>query len=195
MRLFAAIELPDEVLDAIADWWLQACAHLDPGQWREVRRENWHLTTAFYGDVDGKEIPDLTEALAECAAATEPIQLRLDGFGVFPRPSKPRVFWIGVDEDGDGRRLKRFARCCQRAGHATLRKRSAKQTPFVGHVTLARCRGDAGQGEVDWRLIPEPPEIVWQATSLTLFSSRLLPDGARYQRVEEFNFEEKADVR
>jgi len=189
MRLFAALTLPDVVLDEIAAWHAGASLALPAGQWRDVPRENWHLTLAFYGETGGDEADDLAEALAVCAADASPLRLRLSSPGVFPRLDRPRVFWLGVEEADAGQsgRLAALARCCRRAGRATLRKRTAKETPFRAHVTLARARG--------WPLpmraerfadMPSPPDVVWTAEDMVLFRSALHREGARYHVMERF---------
>lgn len=194
MRIFAALELPEDILDAIGDWWMQASLHLDAGAWREIPRENWHLTLAFYGEVSGGEAEEIAEALHDCAARTPPLRLALDGYGVFPTPARPRVFWIGVRETGDAGFLARLARCCERAGHATLRRRIEGRNRFRAHVTLARARGGLASMHDHWERMPQPPQDCWTATGMTLFRSLLRPEGASYRRLEEYMFEEQDDV-
>jgi 2'-5' RNA ligase len=187
MRLFVAIDPPQEVCEELHAWWEAACVELDAGEWRDVPPRNWHLTLAFYGDVVGDEANDLAEALAECADRTAPLALTGREMGVFPRMSRPRVFWAGVD-DGDGSgRLKKLARCCRQAGHATVRKHGGQDSPFRGHVTLARARSFAGAVVPELlAAMPPLPDFAWQATHFSLYQSRLLPEGPKYRVLEEF---------
>jgi len=187
MRVFAALDLPDEVLAEAAAWHAAACAHLPAGQWRDIPSRNWHLTLAFYGEVDGRSVDALAEALAECAADAPPLTLHFNGFGVFPGPHRPNVFWLGVEQEGSGAGLRALARCCRQAGRATVRRRAAKETPFRGHVTVARRRG--------WPVplpagvlaqMPTVPDIRWRADMLRLYRSELHRDGTRYFALEEF---------
>lgn len=184
MRLFAALELPAEVAGELHAWWESAAADYPPAVWRDVPPRNWHLTLAFFGEVEGSDIDDLAEALAACAARSAPLQLALDGFGAFPSVSRPRVLWAGVADAGGG--LVRLARCCRLAGHATVRKRSAQDTPFRGHVTLARA-SDALPLEAEvLAAMPPLPELSWTAGRLVLIQSTLRPEGARYRILEDF---------
>lgn len=219
MRLFAALETPFEVCEEIHAWWLQAATQLPPGDWRDVPIKNWHLTLAFYGDVEGGRVDGLAEALAEYVRGTikeplksgriregelpgvnTPIGLKTTGFGAFPRFSKPRVLWAGVDDLEGSRELKEMARCCRRAGRATVRKtkgkRSAREAPFRGHITLARAgEFTAPISAVILAEMPPFPKLMWEAESLSLFQSTLHPDGAKYRKLEEFRFEGKRYVR
>jgi len=186
MRLFAALELSDDVRYAIDDWWQQACSHLDENDWRYVPSHLWHVTLAFYGDVSGKEADDLAESLAQCAKDAPIQNLILGGTGIFPKPARPNVFWLGVNEAEAVGELKNLARCCRHAGHATVRKAS-EEARFRGHVTLARYRGDRhGLAERSWESMSEPPAVEWEAVSFSLFQSILRPQGPQYRKLETF---------
>ncbi|MDQ6960174.1 MAG: RNA 2',3'-cyclic phosphodiesterase [Mariprofundaceae bacterium] len=187
MRLFAAIEMPESVIDEIAAWWQGACLHLPAAEWRDIPKQNWHLTLAFFGDVRGRDVDILSESLAACAGETKAIGLKLGHPGVFPGEQRARIFWLGVEDAFRAGSLRTFARCCRQAGRATLRKRTAKEEPFRGHITLARRRGSPmPPGAEILAKIPQPPAAKWIANRLTLFQSELHRDGARYRILEEF---------
>jgi len=187
MRLFAAIDPPPEVCEELHAWWEAASGELDAGEWRDVPPRNWHLTLAFFGEVAGDEVDDLAEALAECAARTPPLPLCGNGMGAFPRLSRPRVFWAGIDDADASGRLRKLARCCRLAGHATVRKHGGQDSPFRGHLTLARARSFAtGLAPELLAGMPPLPEFEWQATQFNLYSSILLPEGPKYRVLEEF---------
>ena len=196
MRLFAALELPDHVRQALIDWWADACAYLDSDAWRRVPPHQWHLTLAFFGDVTGHDAEDLAEALLACASESPFVSLKTGGCGLFPRPQRPRVFWAGVDDQGDAGDLKHLARCCRRAGHATVRGRRASEAAFRGHVTLARSgiHVRAMDGEKLNLMLPVP-QIHWRAERLCLFQSILRPEGAQYRRLETFELGKDARAR
>jgi len=187
MRLFASLPLPREVIETIGIWRVEACTYLPAGDWRDLPSENWHLTLAFYGDVGGGQADELAEKLEECVSGVSSLRLKLAGFGVFPKPSRAQVFWIGVEDANGGGLLASLAGCCRRAGFATVRKRGAKSEPFRGHVTLARQRGYPQPLAMDvLSHMPQVPAMAWQAEHLHLMRSMLHKDGARYQVLEEF---------
>jgi len=187
MRLFAALELPHHVVDALQTWWSEVFAFLPVTDWRCVPPHQWHLTLAFYGDVGANDVDDLSEQLSECAALSRLLHLQTGGFGVFPRPARPRVFWAGVEACGGDKSLKRLAHCCRRAGHATVRKRSAREAAFHGHITLARARGQVkALNAGSMALLPPVPELHWHADRINLFQSILRPEGPQYRRLETF---------
>jgi len=121
------------------------------------------------------------------AALIPLIHLQAGGFGVFPRPARPRVFWAGVVDVGEENALKRLARCCRRAGHATVRKRSSKEAAFRGHITLSRAGKQVKPLDVA-SMLPSVPETDWYADRMCLFQSVLRPEGPQYRRLETFKF-------
>ncbi|HXH64967.1 MAG TPA: RNA 2',3'-cyclic phosphodiesterase [Mariprofundaceae bacterium] len=188
MRLFASLAIPDDIREELHAWWESANADFHPALWRDVPPQNWHLTLAFFGDVDGRDTDDLAEALADCARRHAPLALHIQGFGAFPNLMRPRVLWAGVaDAEASAGKLARLARCCRLAGRATVRKRSARDEPFRGHVTLARASQAAAPLEAEvLQAMPEMPELAWTAGTLCLMQSILRPEGAQYRILEAF---------
>ncbi len=187
MRLFAAIELPDDVVDELKQWWQTAQICFKPSDWRAVSPHLWHLTLAFYGDVGRNDADDLAEALLHCAAENPALILHNEASGFFPGPVRPSVFWAGVADADHTGKLKRLAHCCRYAGHATVRQHTAGESAFRGHITVARSRGfPAALSSADIELIPAVPSINWCADRLSLFQSILQPDGPQYRRLETF---------
>src|SRR3954451_7568960 len=110
MRLFAAIDPPDTEVAALA----AASGDAIP-QLRYVPTHQWHITTAFYGEVPDRVVDELGERLGRAAARTAPITLALRGAGTFPKQAaKARVLWVGLD--GDVAELSRLAERCVAAG-------------------------------------------------------------------------------
>ncbi len=125
-RLFYAILLPEDILDAL-------CAAQDALRERAVqgnfsRRENLHLTLAFLGE---------TENLAGARRGAErlpggPFPLRLQGAGSF-RQNGGRLFWAGVRQSRPLQSLQEKLAQNLRAEGFRLEER-----PFRPHLTLAR---------------------------------------------------------
>lgn len=53
-----------------------------------------HITLKFLGDVDESRVPSLSAALDSLTC--EPFEAKVGGLGVFPKPSNPRVLWLGA---------------------------------------------------------------------------------------------------
>jgi 2'-5' RNA ligase len=131
MRLFAAIDPPAEAINNLEG------AVRRKGHLRWTPSDQWHITTAFYGEVSQAVAEDLAEWLQTVAARARPMSLQVAGAGCFPRcPNAARVLWAGVAGDVD--ELARLSERCVAAGHrggiAMERRR------FTPHLTLARAR-------------------------------------------------------
>src|SRR5919109_4914888 len=116
MRLFVALRPPDETLDEVET----AVAPLREAwpRLRWVRRDLWHLTLAFLGEVDDQVAQHLAERLARAARRHPPQVLSFGGGGAFPRAVRATVVWTGVDGDrrGLGALTDSVAAAARRAG-------------------------------------------------------------------------------
>ena len=129
IRLFAALDLPDDVADRV-----MALMKGVPGaKWRP--RENLHLTLRFFGEVGEPVADDLDAALSLIADATAPFELQLKGAGSFGG-ADPHALWVGV---ADNPTLTKLAADCER----TARRAGLKAEPlkYKPHVTVAYLSG------------------------------------------------------
>ena len=167
-RLFAALDLPDDVVDALAE--LAAAAARDG--LRTVRRESLHVTLAFLGHRPEEEIEDVAAAVMACAAPVPGLRL---GEPDWLPPRRPRVLAVDL-EDGEGA----CARVQSSIGEAlaALGVYTPERRPFRPHVTVARVRKGA---RVALDLPEPPPTLRFAARALTLYRSRLGRSGARYE--------------
>lgn len=134
MRLFVAVTPPEHVLDR-----LETATARVREEWTGLRwsgRAQWHITLAFYGELDAARLPALTRRLARAAGRSAPLDLELGGAGTFPGADRARVLWAGVR--GDVRGLRRLADAAAAAGRRA--GAPADRKPFRPHLTLARCR-------------------------------------------------------
>lgn len=165
MRLFAAVAPPPEARAEITE--LLAPQH------QELRfgsPEQWHITTAFYGEVAESLLPPLVERLGRAAARTPALTLRLHGAGTFPRQAnRARVLWIGVA--GDVAVLSRLADRCAAAGRRS--GVAMEDRPFRPHLTVARARRDPVDLRDTIAGLSAYDGVPWPATSLRLVHSTL----------------------
>jgi 2'-5' RNA ligase len=134
MRLFAAVLPPDDVADelAVEIAELRNLPGADGLRW--TGRPGWHLTLAFYGEVDDDLVPDLSARLERAARRTEPFPLALRGGGQF---GHGRALWAGARGDLETLRLlaDRSEAAARKAGVPMGEHRRYK-----AHLTVARSR-------------------------------------------------------
>jgi len=129
VRLFAAILLPAEV---VADLAAAVGPHRDDTL-RWTATDSWHLTLAFYGQVEDARVPDLKARLTRASKRQPVMSLALAGAGRFGH----RALWVGCD--GDVLVLRALARSASAAGRR-VGAATEEARRFRAHVTLARAR-------------------------------------------------------
>lgn len=127
MRLFVAIELPDELKKGLA----RLRTDIPGARW--VPAEQIHLTLAFLGETDGEITERLKAGLAMIQA--DAFELSWGGLGCFPDWRRPRVVWAGVKPEPNLFRLAAAVHQAVRATGINLEER-----PFSPHITLARLK-------------------------------------------------------
>jgi 2'-5' RNA ligase len=185
LRTFVAIELPDEVLTALAE----AQQELKRGNAdiRWVRPEGIHLTLKFLGEVNEDRLDEIIEKLGSVCRGHHSFELSLRGAGVFPNPRSPRVLWIGTSENHQLQELRDdIERAMEEAGF------TPQGGKFVPHLTLGRFRSLRGKKAVmDLLKSMSDRQFGVVAVSLvSLMKSELGPDGARYSRLAGFQLTE-----
>ncbi len=178
MRLFIAIELPDDTKADLA----RVRADIPGAVWSKPN--TYHLTLRFLGDgIDESRVPPLTEALA--AIRVDPFSFTLRGVGRFPPNPKqaPRVLWIGVDAPPELHKLYQ-----QVESAVTGLGFPPDDHPFSGHITLARLKSGKPSPEAD-RFIATYAALESDPIGVKAFyliSSQLTPSGAVYTHVASF---------
>ena len=141
LRLFVAVELPDEWKHALA----REATALDqaaPGFGRWVDPSLMHLTLVFLGGQDPALLPTIRNAVDAAATATRPFSLSLDQTGTFGSRRAIRAVWVGVrDEPPESLGILRQA--LVRGLLTATVPFEAEIGPFRAHLTLGRTRREA----------------------------------------------------
>jgi RNA 2',3'-cyclic 3'-phosphodiesterase len=177
MRLFIAIELPDDVKKGLGRLRVDV-----PGA-RWVPVDQIHLTLAFLGEVEEADLGRLNEELARIHVPI--FQLRFSGTGCFPDRRRPRVLWIGLEPEP--RLIQLAAQICEAVLACGI---SQEERPFSPHITLARLKIPAPSETgafLDQNRKLEIPAL--RVRQFALFQSRLTPQGAQHIPVRKFPLE------
>lgn len=177
MRVFVAIDLPDNVRDALAD------VQNDLPVGRAMAAETFHLTLSFLDEQPRHVVSSVDRNLAEIRFDPFPLCLRgLDTFG----GKRPKLLWVGVAAAPALRALRdKVQRAAVRAGLDMPRTR------FRPHVTLARFHGNM-RGDAFSRLSGFMAHHGGFATQeftvdrFVLFRSILSADGAVHQQLATY---------
>ncbi len=94
MRLFVALDLPEEVRQELRDLIERLSKVCPDARW--VRPEGIHITLKFIGHVDAAKADSIRQAL-EPIRSDRPVEMQFRGLGFFPNERRPRVAWCGVE--------------------------------------------------------------------------------------------------
>ncbi len=190
LRLFVAIELPQEVRAALAEAIerLKAAGVDDGLRW--VRPEGIHITLKFLGATDEEDLPAIVSSLREAVREHAAFSLQLGGLGTFGGNRNVRVVWAGVAGKTDA--LASLATNVDQTMAALHFPRESR--PFAAHLTLARVRDDvsAGDRERIHRVVsdsPTEPGAVIRVEQIALMESTLQRGGAVYRALATFPLE------
>ena len=182
MRLFVGLELDEPVRLAAAgvgarlESRLAGLAGDFKARW--IPGSNLHITVWFFGEVGDDAAASLTGQL-HAPLGVAPFELTVRGGGAFPRSGPPRVLWIGTGEGTAG----------MVEAHAALARRLAplgylpETRAYSPHVTLARVKEPSRAARAVRQALADDPAICGTTgvDALTLFRSRLSPQGASYE--------------
>lgn len=180
MRCFISISIPDEIkkgMTAIQERLKKSGADVS---W--TRPEGMHLTLKFLGEVEENRIKDIETALSISIIGIQPFTLDVAEIGTFPDVRRPRVVWIGLNENGSNliKLQKNIEKEFERLGF-TPEKRG-----FTPHITLGRIRSRKNiEGLLN--LINDEKTIDldgFEVMNIHLMQSELRPTGAIYTELK-----------
>jgi 2'-5' RNA ligase len=176
VRLFVALDLPDELREGIVAWGRESLA--DPAL-RPVAPESLHVTLAFLGQRPQEEVEAIAAVVRERVGPAPWVEL-LDPEQRPPR-GRARLYALPALSPGAEALQAGVAQGLAEGGFYEPEKR-----PFWPHVTVARVRPE-GRGSRRPAVVSDPPGKLPEGMSearicrrMTLYRSELQPTGARY---------------
>lgn len=182
MRLFIALDIPEEVRRSIAEFALALRTHAPRARWARI--EGAHVTLKFIGERPSDQIDAIRRAI-EPVRADRPIRIEFRGVGFFLDDRRPRVLWVGIQAPATLAAL--AAEIESRLASLGI---SPESRPFEPHLTLARFDRPSESGNLRQVIAqsgaPEFGSTV--AREFHLYRSELSPGGAIYTRLETIVF-------
>ena len=172
MRLFVAAELPDSMLDALAE---TSAALRSSVRGRYVGSDLFHVTLAFLGEVESSRCAELEDALSRSCAGHGPFETSLGALGSFGKKSRATL-WQGFSDAGS---LPEIAHALRES--LQVRGFEIDARSFVAHVTLMRS-ADLSHGT-----LAAPYVRSGRIDTITLFSSDLSGKRPVYEPVRRIN--------
>lgn len=187
IRSFVAIELPEGAKDALQGVGRRLRGKVPPDSVRWIKVSGIHLTLKFLGNVAEADLPRIKDRLIQVGQRHAGFTFSFGGVGCFPNTKRPRVVWVGVEEqtgtllslqqDVENSLASLGFEPEKRAYHPhltlgrTQRRVSPRDQRRLGEIIATAGVGELGQVRV---------------ASFRLMRSDLRPDGAVYASLAAF---------
>jgi 2'-5' RNA ligase len=137
MRVFIAIDIDEKTKNAIADVQKQLNAKVDikKGDVKWVEPDNIHLTLKFLGEIEEKQVAEVSDIAKQVAEAHKNFALDIESVGSFGGRSA-KVIWAGV-----GTRAEQLL-ALQKDLYSRLEQAGypKEEHEFSAHLTICRVR-------------------------------------------------------
>ncbi len=191
-RTFIALEMNAAVQGQLVETIRQLALHLPSVRW--VDPAGIHLTLAFLGELNDRQLAEAIQASITTAQHVQPFSYALTRLAIFGPPHQPRVLWMGIKEATMV--LSRLHRALNH--ELTQRGFEIDDRPFSPHLTLARIKTPLSPKELKYlqeMLASDQQSLVssqaYPVTSIEVMKSELSSAGARYSSLRTCMFGEK----
>ena len=177
IRLFVGLSVSEGIRNRLA-----ALSGGIPGA-RWIAPKNMHITLKFIGDIENGLADDIDIALQ--AVRANPMELNLNGVGVFGKKHGGRLIWVGVQSNDALLRL--YGKVEVALNNIGIARETRK---FLPHVTIARLR-NASVARVE-AFVAEHAAFTagpFGVSEITLFSSYLATSGAVYRAEAKYSLQ------
>lgn len=140
LRAFIAIDLPDQLQDALEKQITRLRQPLGDELIRWVPTQNMHLTLKFLGTISASHLEFLKQLITQTVESHAPFDMQINGIGSFPNSKQARILWAGIHAPAELSSLQKSLE----AGTTRLGY-EAEERPFSPHLTLGRVRQNIDQ--------------------------------------------------
>lgn len=177
IRVFIAIEFPDEVIKEVAR--IQGCLKNWKFTGKMTELENLHLTLKFLGEIDENKLEGVKVKLREINF--EGFEAKLGKIGAFHYKGNPKIVWIKILGPSIYKLQKKIDAALEDIGFKNEER-------FMGHLTIARIKYVKDKKGFDNYLTGlKGKEIHFNVGQFLLKKSELKSLGPIYENLEIYN--------
>ncbi len=172
MRLFIAVDLPEEAKDELRN----AQQHLPDSKLSKAK--DFHITLKFLGEVQPHNAEEVNQQLQK--VDFKAFNTSVDQLGVFPNEKYIRVVWAGIRPEEEMLML-------QKKIDEIIGKEFPDDYKFSAHITLARVKYVENKTSfIEMLKKIKIKNISFTVDSFKLKKSTLSPKGPVYEDLESF---------
>ncbi|MEG8947328.1 RNA 2',3'-cyclic phosphodiesterase [Rosettibacter firmus] len=188
IRTFIALEIPEEALEKIVNIKNQLINDYEKLKWEPLNK--LHLTLKFLGDTEENIVPNICSEIEKLLKNYDILNLSFQKFGLFIKDKKPRILWIGLNDNDKLIKLaNEIDELISKFGYLKEKRK------FTPHITLLRIKDKDEKFYKDFYKLTEVeiPEINFNANKITFFKSTLLKSGSVYEPLKSFYIKNKGE--
>lgn len=188
MRLFIAVNIPALIKEGIHSKITDLQEEIR-GDIRWLRKENWHITLKFLGEIEEKEIGKIKEIISSVATNNRQQSIKFSRIAAFPALEKPRVIYVGIDDKND---------ILQKLYKELEEQFSGNpSSSYTAHLTIGRVKDKADRGKIS-TILKEYRQLDFSAfemkiDKISLMLSILKREGPIYKELYSINLMENRD--
>jgi RNA 2',3'-cyclic 3'-phosphodiesterase len=182
IRAFIALPLPQMIQQELGE--IQKLLKDSNADVKWDTSDKFHITLKFLGDIDTTTVGPIANGVQNSIGGFRPFDLAFRTIGAFPNANRPRVVWIGSEENELVLDIqKRVEQVCGSLGFAE------DDRAFHTHVTLGRVKGDRNLDRLTAKLksITFKP-LIARCTEVHIVRSELKPAGSVYTLLNSIPF-------
>ncbi len=189
MRAFIAIDIPQDLKDKFSQ--IQENLKKSDLEFKWVKPENLHLTLKFLGYIDEQQLPEIIKVIEEIVYGQKSFKLRFESFGFFPDPRRPRVFFVGTNnQDLLKAMVQQLEIKLEKIGFPVESLPAGRQGRFQSHLTLARIKSRKNLETLLKNLEKIKLEGDFAVKEIILYESILKPTGPLYEKITSISLAE-----
>ena len=178
MRVFIAVDLPNEIREALSDLQRELRPLTNTVRW--VAPDSIHITLKFLGEIPEKRIEDIDAELT--GLSWKSFTVTVHGVGFFPGTRSPRIVWAGMEAPTMEGLAEQLDIRMERLGF------DKEKRAFRPHITLARAKNT----RIESSLVTAAAQFEernfgsFTVDRVFLFRSTLKASGAVYEKLKEY---------
>lgn len=142
--------------------------------------KNYHVTVAFFGEIESEKIQPLSHVIEESLQDIDPFTLKYESVVFAPPKKRPRMIWATFNSHEYTDMVHTVEK---RIGEELELPDYRKSHAPIPHITLARFRTAS---HIPGTKLPDADIDNFEANSCYLFTSTLTPEGPIYTPTREF---------
>ena len=147
---------------------------------KPVLVENTHITLSFIGHINDQEIIEIIKLLKN-NIFMDTFLINIEGTGIFSLNKSKKILWLGINKG-----VKNLKKLHKQINQCIHRYKKYENNIFKPHITIASIKNSFMKNDVLplMNAVYSPIEI--EVNSISLYQSKLAPNGAEYSIIKQF---------